>query len=446
MPSSVASCGLEIRTSLPWKRTVPPSGGLIPAIALTSVDLPAPLSPTRPTTSPALTVKSTRSKAWTGPNRLLMPSSSRSGVPSAAISARDSRFFACRLVGARAQFGGGDEPVFDHGRFDIVFGHRDRFQQHRRYFGFAVVDFFGDFVLRDFFAFEQGDRDFRADLRLRRNRLVNGHVLLAGEDPLQARDRRVLAGDRPFCGVDAGAFHRRDRAAAGIVVGGVDAPEPIVAKRGDRLLRLALGVFGGPAGRVIRLGDVDPGFFEPLFRAFLEEGGIRVGRVAVDHDDRPFGFAVFFQFFRQGFGLQFADPFIVEGNVGGDFGVFDQTVVADHRNALGVGFFGDRRRRFGVHRVEDQHFGAFSQRRFALGLLLFGITTGVEVDDFAFGALFRNRFFDARFVVGFVAGRFVFRQQEGDRSATASATATSGRAVAAATAADGDQRDNGKAR
>src|SRR5436305_15332090 len=121
MPSSVASCGLEIRTSLPWKRTVPPSGGLIPAIALTSVDLPAPLSPTRPTTSPALTVKSTRSRAWTGPNRLLTPSSSRSGVPSAAISTGDSRFFAGGRVGAGAEFGGADEPVLDHGVLDVVF-------------------------------------------------------------------------------------------------------------------------------------------------------------------------------------------------------------------------------------------------------------------------------------------------------------------------------------
>src|SRR4051812_6232340 len=122
----------------------------MPAIALTSVDLPAPLSPTRPTTSPALTVKSTRSSAWTGPNRLLMPSSSSSGVPFAAISARDSRFFAGGCVGARAEFGGFDEPVFDHRVFDVVFDHRNRFQDCRRNFRFAVVDFFGDFALRDF--------------------------------------------------------------------------------------------------------------------------------------------------------------------------------------------------------------------------------------------------------------------------------------------------------
>src|SRR3954470_14971132 len=102
----------------------------MPAIALTSVDLPAPLSPTRPTTSPAWTAKSTRSNAWTGPNRLLTPSSSRSGV-SVVISARDSRFFAGGHVGPGAEFGGRDEAVGDHRALDVVFGHSDWFQQDR---------------------------------------------------------------------------------------------------------------------------------------------------------------------------------------------------------------------------------------------------------------------------------------------------------------------------
>src|SRR3954452_11363572 len=44
-------------------------------MVFTRVDLPAPLSPTRATTSPALTSKSTPSSAWTAPNRLLTPPS-----------------------------------------------------------------------------------------------------------------------------------------------------------------------------------------------------------------------------------------------------------------------------------------------------------------------------------------------------------------------------------
>src|SRR3954452_17500933 len=214
-------------------------------IALTSVDLPAPLSPTRPITSPARTAKSTRSKAWTGPNRLLTPSSSRSGVPS-AISTGDSRFFAVGRVGTGAEFGGADEPVFDHRVLDVVFDHRNRFEDRRGDVGLAVVDFFADFFLRQFFAVAEGDREFGGDFRLRRDRLVDRHELLAGEDPLQAGDGRVLTGDGHFFWVETGAFEGRDRAAAGVVVGRVDTGEPSLAEGGDRLLRLALGVFRGP--------------------------------------------------------------------------------------------------------------------------------------------------------------------------------------------------------
>src|ERR1044072_9087925 len=63
----------------------------MPEITLTSVDLPAPLSPTRATTSPGLTVKFTLFRAWTAPKRLLMPS--RTSVPSAALLF-DGFFFA----------------------------------------------------------------------------------------------------------------------------------------------------------------------------------------------------------------------------------------------------------------------------------------------------------------------------------------------------------------
>src|ERR671924_408921 len=52
----------------------------MPAIVFTSVDFPAPLSPTSATTSPAWTSKSTSLSAWTGPKLLLTPSRDRTGV------------------------------------------------------------------------------------------------------------------------------------------------------------------------------------------------------------------------------------------------------------------------------------------------------------------------------------------------------------------------------
>ena len=51
-------------------------------MVLIVTDLPAPLSPTRAVTIPAGTVKSTLVSAWTAPNDLLTPRSSKSGTPS----------------------------------------------------------------------------------------------------------------------------------------------------------------------------------------------------------------------------------------------------------------------------------------------------------------------------------------------------------------------------
>ena len=73
MPRSTASLGLEIFTSLPSNLISPSSAVWMPAMVFTSVDFPAPLSPTRATTSPGRTSKSTSLSAWTGPKLLLTP-------------------------------------------------------------------------------------------------------------------------------------------------------------------------------------------------------------------------------------------------------------------------------------------------------------------------------------------------------------------------------------
>src|SRR4051812_36927914 len=57
----------------------------IPEIALIRVDLPAPLSPTRATTSPLPTSKSTSVSARTAPKLLLTPFSSSRGVFGCAV-------------------------------------------------------------------------------------------------------------------------------------------------------------------------------------------------------------------------------------------------------------------------------------------------------------------------------------------------------------------------
>src|SRR5262245_61124301 len=56
--------------------TRPSSGAWIPAAIFISVDLPAPLPPTRPTISPGATERSTPRSARTPPNDFLTPASS----------------------------------------------------------------------------------------------------------------------------------------------------------------------------------------------------------------------------------------------------------------------------------------------------------------------------------------------------------------------------------
>ena len=80
MPSRAESFGPWIVTGSPSKRTSPWSIGWIPAMHLISVDLPAPLSPTRAMTSPGETWKSTSKRAWTAPKLFETPRSSRTGV------------------------------------------------------------------------------------------------------------------------------------------------------------------------------------------------------------------------------------------------------------------------------------------------------------------------------------------------------------------------------
>src|SRR4051794_40628548 len=142
-------------TGCPWNRTLPPSVVWIPAIAFTSVDLPAPLSPTRATTSPARTAKSTPWSACTGPKRLLTPSSERIGAPLSGLIAVSARVASSRSrlldPGRRAgalelplaEVGGLDVAAL-HDALDVVLQDRDRRQDHRRHLLLAVVDLLVD--------------------------------------------------------------------------------------------------------------------------------------------------------------------------------------------------------------------------------------------------------------------------------------------------------------
>src|SRR5689334_668928 len=96
------------------------------------VDLPAPLSPTRATTSPAWTSKSTPESASTAPNRLLTPLASSRGVDCAGVvegmsvisGLLDPVLGAGLLVLGRADLAGLPVPVGDDGGLHRVGGDR----------------------------------------------------------------------------------------------------------------------------------------------------------------------------------------------------------------------------------------------------------------------------------------------------------------------------------
>src|SRR4051812_28978048 len=86
MPSSVASVGVVTRTGLPSNKYSPESAVWTPAITFTRVDLPAPLSPTSATTSPACTSTDAPRSACSDPKCFWMFRIEINGVPLAGAT------------------------------------------------------------------------------------------------------------------------------------------------------------------------------------------------------------------------------------------------------------------------------------------------------------------------------------------------------------------------
>src|SRR5579863_6941208 len=80
MPAARASTGLWKCTCRPSSNISPVDGGKLPAMTFTRVDLPAPLSPISPTTSPGSMSKSTAANASMAPKCLETPLSSSNAI------------------------------------------------------------------------------------------------------------------------------------------------------------------------------------------------------------------------------------------------------------------------------------------------------------------------------------------------------------------------------
>src|SRR5690606_5189424 len=131
----------------------------------------------------------------------------------------------------------GVESVGDHGVFNVVRGDRDGFQQHGRNRVARLIGDLGERVLLAslvLLAGGGGDCHGGGHFSLRADGLVDRHVLVAGDDPLDAGEFGVLAGDGRHL-VHACGFEGSDDAGGHAVVGAVDTADVVGADRGDGL-------------------------------------------------------------------------------------------------------------------------------------------------------------------------------------------------------------------
>src|SRR3954467_5007525 len=190
MPRSAASLGPRMWASCPLNRTAPGWCGWVPAMPLTRVDLPAPLSPTSAVTSPGYTSKSTSCRTWTGPKLLLSRRAVRIGSVTVPPLPGRSRFGA-GWSGRRRGRPGRDPAAHAQTstlRAGLLLGGQIRA---------GGLDALADLSLRQGTGVDHvGDIRLGDDLRRQEQRLdlVVGRLRVGEVGQLHACGRRVLAG------------------------------------------------------------------------------------------------------------------------------------------------------------------------------------------------------------------------------------------------------------
>ena len=163
----------------------------------------------------------------------------------------------------------------------------------------------------------------------------------------------VLTGYRNALHTDRG--EGRHDATGGAVIGSDDCIDLIIVG-GQYLLHVGLSDLGLPAVRVLIADDFDvaavDGRLQNLELTTMQEIGIGIGLVALDEDIVALGHQ-----FEDLPGLHSAYFDIIEGQVK-YVRVLDQAVIADHRDALGLGLCNSGKHRRRVPGQNDQRIGA----------------------------------------------------------------------------------------
>ena len=194
-------------------------------------------------------------------------------------------------------------------------------------------------------------------------RLVHGHGLGAVDHALDRGQVGVLPGDRHL----ARQFLRGqglDRTARGGVVGGDDGVDFVVVT-GQGVFDDAQGFGGVPLLDPLLADDLDvalvDGWLQHLHLAFAQYLGVVVGGRAAEQEIVALGRRL-----QHAAGLQFADFFVIEGDVGVDVRVENQAVIGHHLDPGLLGFGDGVGEYGGVERHDDDHVDATGNQVFNL--------------------------------------------------------------------------------
>src|SRR5205085_4847983 len=368
----------------------------MPATHLMSVDLPAPLSPTRAMTSPSRTSKSTSWSACTDPKLLETKRSSSVGeavsftgvfyhgglspfpqraetgtVPtSVLLLLAELRVLAVTDLAAL-------QEAFLEEQLVVRLRHPDRRQQDRLRAADLAVHA-GDLLALD-------DRHCGScrGLRLLADRLVDGPALPAGEDELHVGRRRVLAGERDR--LQAVGLERRDHGAGETVVRG-QRPVDLVAVPSQDLVEDLPTLDWIPVRPLVAAGRLLERALavqraQDRVVALLEELRVVVLDVAVQLGDHRMAPVLALRPERgdETLALELPDLHVVEGDVVGRLAADDEPVVVDDLRAAADREVGDRGARSRVELVEQDDLRALRQALLGLRLLL--LRVGVRVQD-----------------------------------------------------------------
>ena len=187
----------------------------------------------------------------------------------------------------------------------------------------------------DLLAAQQRDRDLGGPLGLRLDRLVDGHVLIAREDPLDRGELGILSGhDRPA----ATTLAALSAETAPLAVPSFAAYTPTMSSPYCAIWPVthSCALSGLQSGVAYSARIAQPGLVDHAVRTLGEAGRVAVGGRAVDHQDAAAGVAALFQRLDERGRLQLSDLLVVERDVVREVAAGDQTVVRHDRHALRV--------------------------------------------------------------------------------------------------------------